>query len=280
METLKQVGTFVMSPLSMLWSQVAAAIPGVLGGVLLLLLGVVLARLARAMGTKLLRRSGLDGFAEGIRLNHTLAGCGIQRSASELVAWLLSVFVFSAFLLASLDAMGLQSVSEAVRELVLYLPRLLGVMVVVMGGLWLARVASDAARRAAEGAGLDYAGALGKGTYGVVVFLAGLIAIRQLALDIGLIGEVVGIVLISLGLAASIAIGLGARSLAGELLAGAYVRELFKPGDDLELDGEMRGKVVEVGSVKTVVRLRDGRVLSLPNRTLVEKHTVVHPRQD
>ena len=271
---MHQAVGFVMDPLSALWAKVAAVLPNLFGALLLVVAGVVLAKIASRVLARVLGALGLDGLAERVHLAQALAGMGMQRRASEVAGWLAGAFVFVAFLLSALDAVGLGAASDAVRSLLLYLPKVFGALVVLIAGLWLARAAGAAAERTAEGAGLDAARAIGRGAYGVVAFLAALLAFRQLELDVGIVAEVVGIVLLAAGAAGALALGLGARALAAELLAGAYARDLFAPGDRLELEDGTKGEVVEVGAVKTVLRLAGGRLLSLPNRVLVETRIV------
>ncbi len=271
---MNQAVGFVMDPLTALWAKVAAVLPNLFGALVLIVVGAVLAKLTSKVLARVLGALGLDGLSERVHLAQALEGMGVKRRASEVAGWLVGAFVFVAFLLSALDAVGLGAASDAVRSLLLYLPKVFGALVVLIAGLWLARAAGAAAERTAEGAGLDAAKAIGRGAYGVVAFLAALLAFRQLELDVGIIAEVVGIVLLAAGAAGAIALGLGARTLAAELLAGAYARDLVSPGDELELEDGTKGELVEVGAVKTVLKLADGRFLSLPNQALVAARVI------
>ncbi len=270
-DMLNQAQAYVMNPISALWARLAALLPNLLGALLMLLVGWLLARLVVGLVSRLGAALGLDGFAERVHLSQGLAGMGVRDSVSRLIGRLAGLFVFVAFLLSALDALHLSAASEAMRSLLLYLPRVFGALLVVIGGLWLAKAAGASSERVAEGAGLDASRLIGRIVQGFVAFVTVMLAIRQLQLDVGIVAEILGIALLAAGAATALALGLGARSLAGELLAGAYARDLVAPGDTLELDDGREGEVVEVGAVKTVLRTSDGRLLSLPNRMLVDR---------
>ena len=68
----------------------------------------------------------------------------------------------------------------------------------------------------------------------------------------------------------SLAMGLGSREIAGQILAGIYVRELYQVGQQVRV-GEVEGQIEEIGTVKTTVLTDDGDLVSLSNRILLEQ---------
>ncbi|MNH44911.1 Mechanosensitive ion channel [compost metagenome] len=76
--------------------------------------------------------------------------------------------------------------------------------------------------------------------------------------------------LISIGLAAALALGLGSREIAGQILAGIYVRELYQVGQQVKI-GEVEGQIEEIGTVKTLLLTEEGELVSVSNRTLLDQ---------
>lgn len=85
-----------------------------------------------------------------------------------------------------------------------------------------------------------------------------------------LLNNVIAIVLISVGLAVALALGLGSREIAGQILAGIYVRELYEVGQQVTID-EVVGVIEEIGTVKTILLTEDGELVSVANRVLLEQ---------
>ena len=86
-----------------------------------------------------------------------------------------------------------------------------------------------------------------------------------------LLNNVIAIVLISVGAAVALALGLGSRDIAGQILAGIYVRELYAVGQQIQI-GEIEGQIEEIGTVKTTLLTDEGELVSLSNRILLEQH--------
>ncbi len=64
------------------------------------------------------------------------------------------------------------------------------------------------------------------------------------------------------------ALGLGSRAVVANILAGAFAREHFPEGREVEIQG-MRGKVIAVRSVGTEIDC-EGRQITVPNTLLME----------
>jgi len=76
------------------------------------------------------------------------------------------------------------------------------------------------------------------------------------------------IALITVGLAVALAMGLGSRDIAGQILAGIYVRELYQVGQQVRV-GDLEGHIEEIGTVKTTVVTEEGEWVSVSNRVLL-----------
>lgn len=85
-----------------------------------------------------------------------------------------------------------------------------------------------------------------------------------------LLNHVIVIGLITVGLAVALAMGLGSREIAGQILAGIYVRELYQVGQQVRI-GEVEGLIEEIGTVKTTLLTDEGELVSLSNRELLEQ---------
>lgn len=57
----------------------------------------------------------------------------------------------------------------------------------------------------------------------------------QLEVKTDLLNYIIAIVLITVGLAAALALGLGSREVAGQIIAGIYVRELYQVGQQVKV---------------------------------------------
>jgi small-conductance mechanosensitive channel len=260
----------LIAAMTALWTKVAGFIPNLFVALILVLLGFVVAKLLDTLLSKLLGKIGLDRLMAGTGLTKLLSRGGIQAPVSTLIGKIVYWFVLLIFLVSAAESLGLERVSATLDVLALYLPKVFGAALVLLAGVLLAQLVSGLVRGAAEGVGLDYAHGLGRIAQGLVIIISISVAIGQLEVKTDLLNNVIAIVLISVGLAAALALGLGSREIAGQILAGIYVRELYQVGQQVQI-GEVEGQIEEIGTVKTTLLTDAGELVSVANRTLLEQ---------
>lgn len=259
----------LIAAMTALWTKVAGFIPNLFVALILVLLGFVVAKLLDTLLSKLLGKLGLDRLMAGTGLTKLLGRVGIQVPVSTLIGKIIYWFVLLIFMVSAAESLGLERVSSTLDVLALYLPKVFGAALVLLAGVLLAQLVSGLVRGAAEGVGLEYAHGLGRIAQGLVIIISISVAIGQLEIKTDLLNNVIAIVLISVGLAVALALGLGSRDIASQILAGIYVRELYQVGQHVQV-GAVEGQIEEIGTVKTTVLTDAGELISVSNRTLLE----------
>ncbi|MGK0673692.1 MAG: hypothetical protein ABWU16_03415 [Halothiobacillaceae bacterium] len=274
METMNQTLAWIGDPLIALYQRLAALAPNLVGALALLLTGYLLGKIAAAVTRRVLVRLGADRLAESSGLAALSRQWGLERPLSSLVGSLVFAFIVLAFAISAADALGLSVVGQAIAQVMLFLPKFVAAMAVLLLGLMAASWLSGLVRRAADGAGIEYAPTLGRITMGVLSALVVLMAIDQLDIRIVALQEVIGIALAALGVAVALSLGLGTRALSGEIVSGVYVRDWLREGDRVEWNGQV-ATVREVGTLKTLFVLDDGRELSVAHSRLLSQDVIV-----
>jgi len=275
MDNLEMMAQMIMSPMQLLWAKFSSMIPNITAAIVMLVIGYLLARLARLIVRKALQKLEIDALAERLKIKSTLNTMNITRPVSDLFGVLVFLFIMLAFILSAVEALGFDRVSASIDQLLFYLPKVFSAALVLMAGLFIADMVRSGSRNAAEGVGLEYAPALSKVLYGLVTVITVMLAIDQLEIEIMLLNELIGIVLISVGVAVSLSLGLGSRELSRHIVSGVYVRDIYQSGDRIEIDGK-KGTLVEVGTVKSLIELSNGSFISLSNESLLNQVVVIH----
>jgi small-conductance mechanosensitive channel len=260
----------LVTAMTALWTKIANFIPNLFGALVVVLLGFVVAKLLDTLLSKLLAKLGLDRIMGGTGLTKLMSRAGIKVPISTLVGKIVYWFVLLIFLVSAAESLGLQRVSATLDVLALYLPKVFAGALVLLVGVLLAQLANGLVRGAAEGVGLDYAAGLGRVAQWLVIIISISVAISQLEIKTDLLNHVIVIALITVGLAVALAMGLGSRDIASQILAGIYVRELYQVGQHVRV-GEVEGQIEEIGTVKTTLLTDEGELVSLSNRILLEQ---------
>lgn len=248
-------------------------LPRLAGALVVLVVGWVVAVLARALVGGVMRRLGVDRAAERAGFSSSLAAVGMERSASALLGRLAYWLVLLFFALIALEGMGLAGVSDTLGELLGYLPRVfLAAFVLLIGG-FLARVLGDGAGAMAVQYGVSGGVWVGQITRYLILVVTGIVALQQLLIDTTLLTAILVILLGALAVTLTLALGLGTRDLAARVVAGLYARDTFQAGQRLRL-GEHEGKLLSIGRTTSLLETESGR-LAVPNEALLEREILI-----
>ncbi|ODJ91893.1 transporter [Pseudomonas viridiflava] len=260
----------LLAAMTALWTKVANFIPNLFGALVVVVLGFAVAKLLDALLSKLLAKLGLDRLVGGTGLTKIMGRAGVKVPISILIGRIVYWFVLLIFLVSAAESLGLQRVSATLDMLALYLPKVFGAALVLLVGVLLAQLVNGLVRGAAEGVGIDYSAGLGRIAQGLVIIISISVAISQLEVKTDLLNHVIVIALLTVGLAVALALGLGSREIAGQIIAGIYVRELYQVGQQVQI-GDTEGQIEEIGTVKTTLLTDEGELVSFSNRILLDQ---------
>ncbi len=210
--------TLIIGSLQQLWAAIVNKLPGVLAALLLLLIGMVVARGARASVEKFFRFAHVDEYTERIKLNELLSHLGFGRSPAYVVGFLVYWLLILVFLVSAADAVQLTVVSQLLERFVLFIPKIIGAVLVLAGGLLVGHFLSEIVQNAAAANEIQGGSALSKIARFVVMVFAAIMALEQIGLNTAIVASSVQIVMGTIGLGLAIAFGLGGRDAAAEIV--------------------------------------------------------------
>lgn len=247
---------------------IIAYLPGLAGGILVLLGGWLLARLLRLLLGRLIQTLNL------LLQRSVLHRAGIPQSTERL----LGETVFWVTLLVSLTiAMrlaGLTGAASWLDRLVVFLPSLMAGGLIIIVGFVAGAIARNLVNHAAAAADLAQASLLGHAVQTVFILVGLVIGLGQIGVDVSLLVIVIAITLAALLGGIALAFGLGTRTLVENLVAVRHVRLLVSPGQMAEIAGN-RGRVLEFTTTGLILETAEGRRLIPASLCLREPMTLI-----
>ncbi|HAM36975.1 MAG TPA: hypothetical protein DEB40_07075 [Elusimicrobia bacterium] len=206
------------SPFIGVYHRFASFIPGIAAALILLLLGLFTARALRTLTDRLFAKARLDEYTSKVGINEVLARLGMGKSPSYVLSFLVYWFVLFIFFVSSANAVNLTVVSELLERFALFLPVLIGALLILFGGLLFARFLHEVVLNAAAANSVRGGKVLAHAAYVLVVVFSAMTAMEQLGMKLSFISAAIQIMLGSVGLAAAIAFGLGGKDIAAAVL--------------------------------------------------------------
>lgn len=185
--------------------------------VLVLLIGWFIAKLIKNLVIRILDILQIDSYAEKVGIDKILVKGGIKYDISELIGVLSYWLVMLISLVLAISTANLSDQAGAMLgAIILYIPRVISAIFILILGIFAASFVKSAIQTAAANAGIEQANILGRVSQILIVVFAADISLRQTQIDIHGIENAAFIILAALGLALSLAFGLGCKEIAGK----------------------------------------------------------------
>jgi hypothetical protein len=199
-----------------------AAIPKVIGFVVILVIGWMIASALAKVVASVLRAVKFNDLAQRAGLSGFVQQMGVHTDAAGFVALVAKWFVRMIVLVSAFDALGLPAVSQVLQQLLLWLPNLIvAIIALVIGGL-AANALARLVRGATAEAGLGNPDLLASIARIAVWAFAIVVAVNQIGIATTLINTLFMAVVGAMALAFGLAFGLGGRETAAAIVRNWY----------------------------------------------------------
>ncbi len=199
----------IMEPLRDLFQKFFAFLPNLLAMLFILLVGIIVARIVRFILLMLLKAVNFDSWSDRMGITSVMRKGDLwakpSAAVSAFVFWLLIIVAF----MAGLDALQVNAINGLISQFVLYLPRVLTAVLILVFGYILTGFIARAVLIAAVNRGFYFARVLAEGIRLLFVLLFVAMALEQLQVAPNIVVAAFSIVFGGIVLALAIAFGVG-----------------------------------------------------------------------
>ena len=255
----------VVEPAERVWHELALRAPA-LGSALALLFGLwLVAKLARAATVRLLRLTKLDAATRDTFLGRILSGLSEGLTPSKAMGSLVYAAILLLAVSAASEIVGLSAVRAAVGAVLAYLPRLVGGLVVLAIGGYVAGAARRAVGSVLRELKSPYAGVAETAAETVILMLTVTMAVDALGADLSFVTQNLMLILGVLVVTAAFLFGWSMRRPAEEIIANYYLRRMVRTGDKLTFNS-VEGTVEKFTALGLLIKDDSGDEHFVPAR--------------
>jgi hypothetical protein len=212
-------GTAIFNAFANAVNLILTFIPRLIGFLIILIVGLIIAALVAKAVTMLLRKVGFDRMADRIGLTRFEQRMGVKMDAAGILGKIVYWFIVLIFLVPAADALGVPAVSNVLNSLVAYIPNVFVAILVLFLGALAATVVADLVRGVVASANIGNPNIFAGIARWAIIGFAALIALEQLKVAPDLINELFGAVVAAVAIAFGLAFGLGGQDAARRWLA-------------------------------------------------------------
>jgi len=214
---MEKVDVF-LEPVKVFLVQLGQFLPKLALAIVVLIAGWLFAKFARFVVARGLRavnfnvlteRSGMDGF---------LRQGGLETDTTEIFSVLIYWLTILAALIIAFNGLGLTYITDLLRQVVLFVPKVIAALLILAFGSYFARFIGNAVVTYCKNIGMQDSDVLGKfAQYSIMTFVV-LIALDQVNIGGDIVRESFLVILAGVVFALALAFGIGGQKSASELL--------------------------------------------------------------
>jgi small-conductance mechanosensitive channel len=213
----------IVEPVRQMLTRIMAYLPILLGALIILIVGWIVAKAIRRIVDWLLKVVRFDTLADKAGISGILKKGDLKVSAGEVVSSIVYWLIIIMVLVMAVDALGLPKGSDILAGLFAYVPKVIAALLVLVVAMFLASFVSGIVRIAAGNAKLPKPELLAGICRWAIIIFAVTISLAQLGIAPLLVTATFNIILGGACLALALAFGLG-----GKDAAARYLEELRK----------------------------------------------------
>ncbi|MGA2093089.1 MAG: hypothetical protein ABSH16_06745 [Sedimentisphaerales bacterium] len=217
----------IADPVRQMLTKILDYLPILLGALIILIVGWIVAKAIRRVVDWLLKAVRFDAMADKTGISEVLRKGDLRITASQVVSGLVYWLIIIMVLVMTVEALGLPRASDVLASLFAYVPKVIAALLVLVVAMFLASFVSGIVRTAAGNANLPRPELIAGISQWAIIIFAVTIAMEELGIAPLLVGTAFNIILGGVVLALALAFGLG-----GKDAAARYLEELKKRHSD------------------------------------------------
>jgi hypothetical protein len=207
-----------LEPLRVTGEKVVALLPALLGALVILLLGWILAKILKAALVRILVAVRLEKFSARSGLSKFLSRGDIKHSLADILGTVFFWIVFLFFIDLAADVLKFTLLQNLINSIISFIPRLVVAVLIIVIGVLLSSFFKGLVRVTASSYALARAELLGSIVQYLIIFFTLAVALEQLGVATNILVYSVLIIVAALAFGIALAFGLGSKEVAGKIV--------------------------------------------------------------
>lgn len=209
----------LVGSLQSLWQVVASFLPSLVGAMIVLIVGLIVAAGLERLVERLVYYLKVDALLARLGVEAYLERARLELNAGHFLGRIVYWFILVAFFLTASDILGFMALSGFLGDVLLYIPNVLIAALILIAAVVVANFVRGLVMASVLSARLHAAKFLGAATWWIIMVFGFLTAAVQLNIAVSIINTVITGLIAMMALAGGLAFGLGGRDAAARWIA-------------------------------------------------------------
>jgi len=213
----EQLNLFLESSQQFL-NEIAVTLPQILGALLILLIGWIIARVVKRLSVRGLKLVRFNYLTEKSGIENFLDKGGVKVSSIQIIGTLIYWIIMLVVILATLNSLKLTAASTLFNQIMLYIPNIIVAILILVIGIYFARLVSQILVTSLKNMEEKEASMIGSIAYYAIIILTIFIILGQLNIAGTIVTNAFTILFGAICLALGLSFGLGGKDWAAGII--------------------------------------------------------------
>ena len=268
MDKVSEWKNLTFNTLSTIVSDIASALPNILGAIVILLIGGAISKVVRFVLKKIFKVAQVGKLSDKINEARLFGDSNVKIDIEKVLLQFVKWILLLVFIIVAADIVELTIISQEIANLLRYLPILLSAMVIFMIGLYAANLIKSALKSVFDSMGFGGGKLVSSIVFYIIVIFVTITSLNQAGIDTSMFTSNFTLILGAFLLAFALGLGLGSRNVVESLLKTFYARKNFTTGDKVKF-ADIEGTIVAIDNISVTLNTKEGKLI-VPIKEIVE----------
>lgn len=252
MNNLPNISEILRNTFNTLISQFVDFVPRVIGCLVILAIGYLVARGVKIVVSQLLARVGFDRIGDRLNEIGIIKQLQTEIKLSDIVAKILYYYILLIFLTFAADTLGVDTITNMVLSLVTFIPKLIAGAVMLQIGVMLSDAIKTAITALCKSFNISSAKLIGNIAFIFFLIITLITALGQIGIETALLESsfllIIGGVVIAFGLG----YGIASKDVLANIISSFYSRKNYREGQIIKID-DVKGMITKIDNTSVTI---------------------------
>ena len=271
MERLPAFVDILINTFTTLINQFIDFVPRIIGAAFIILVGFGVAKALALVVAKVLERVGLNKIGDRLTEIDFIRRLKTEIKLSDIVAKVVYYFVLLVFLMAATETLGVSAITDLVKSLVAFIPRLIAAAIMLQVGVLIADALKGAVISLCQSFNIASGRLLGMIVFFFFLVITLISALGQAGINTELLESSFNLLIGGVIFAFAVGYGMASRDVMANILSSFYSKNRFREGQTIRVD-TVKGIITRIDNTALTLQT-DDTITVIPLQRL-QSHTV------
>lgn len=244
-----------------------------IGAVLILLIGWMVAKMVAAVTKKMLEQVGADKIGEKLNEIDAIKSLKLEIKLSSIISKVLYYFILIFMLRPAADTLGVPAISDMVKLLVEFIPKLISSALMLSAGIFLADALKNFVVTLCKSFNIAAGKLIGTAIFFFLLIIFVIQAVAQVGINTSLLESSFNLLVGGIIFAFAIGYGFASKEILLNIISSFYSKNKYKEGQTIEIDG-VKGEVIAMDNTTITLKTTDSKTI-FPLQVLQSKKVII-----